>query len=244
MRESPTNKRLRESRFFIAIALFMALVVFIGFSRSLFLPFILPPDPLASTDAIYYAHGSISAAWIALFVIQPVLIRKGFIQQHRKLGSVGVGLAILVVLLGFWAALDSAARHPNNPLPATELDFLGVITFNLLMYGVLVGFAVALRRDGASHKRLMYLATLNMLQPAIVRLPFEFVTASGPLTSFWLGSAMVLPLVVWDAAVFRRLHPATLWAGLAIVFSIPFRQWLTGTSTWLGVAQWAVDLYR
>jgi len=33
-----------------------------------------------------------------------------------------------------------------------------------------------------------------------------------------------------------RLHPATLWGGLLLIASQPFRLWLSGAAAWLSVA--------
>ncbi len=81
-----------------------------------------------------------------------------------------------------------------------------------------------------------------MLQPAIVRIPLDFIIEAGPLTSFVLADLFVMPLVVWDVGVLRRIHPATLWGGLAVVASLPSRVWISGTQPWLVLAEWAVDL--
>jgi hypothetical protein len=81
-----------------------------------------------------------------------------------------------------------------------------------------------------------------LLQAAIVRIPFAFLYDAGPVTTFLLAYSFILPLVVWDIGVFRRIHPATLWGGLAIVVSLPVRLWISGTAVWLTTAKWAVDL--
>jgi len=53
------NARRREGPFFIAMALAMTLVVFVGFARNFFLSFWLEPDPLCkeipcSTGRFFY----------------------------------------------------------------------------------------------------------------------------------------------------------------------------------------------
>ncbi len=52
----------------------------------------------------------------------------------------------------------------------------------------------------------------------------------------------LVPMVVWDLASRRRVHPVTLWGGLALIFSQPLRFMLSGTHAWLGFAGWAVNL--
>jgi hypothetical protein len=40
----------------------------------------------------------------------------------------------------------------------------------------------------------------------------------------------------------RRLHPVTLWGGLALVVSQPLRLVVSGTGAWLAFARWLTDL--
>jgi hypothetical protein len=233
--------RRRESLFFVAMAIAMTLVVFTGFARSFFLSFLWSgPDPNASPDAVYYVHGSLAAAWMVLAVTQPLLITTRRVHWHRRTGWIGAGLAAAVVMATVLALLLSAARPPDAAIPPTPLDFLGVLLSNIAMFGLFVGLAIMVRRDGPSHKRFMFLATLNLLQAAVVRLPVAFLYSAGPVTTFLVSYAFVAPLVIWDLAVLRRIHPVTLWGGLGIFVSLPTRLWVSHTEAWLMIARGAV----
>lgn len=235
--------RRREHQFFIGMALAMTLVVFIGFARSFFLAFLWTEhDPHASSEPVYYIHGALAAAWMAISVIQPLLIASRRVKWHRQVGWVGAAVAGSVVLASIVVLLVSAARPADSALPPTPLDVLGVLLSGIGMFGVLVGLAIAFRRDGPSHKRLMYLATMNLLQAAIVRIPLAFLYDAGLVTTLLLAYTFIVPLFVWDIGVLRRIHPATLWGGLGLIVSLPLRLWLSGTAVWLTAAKWAVDL--
>ena len=178
------NRQL-EHPFFVGMAGVMTLVVIVGFARSFFLAFLwTEPSPDASSESVYYVHGAVAAAWMALAVVQPLLIRNRQVRWHRRLGLVGAAVAGCVVVTGTYVAILSAARGPDSRLPPTPLEFLGVIVSGLLMFGVLVGLAIVWRRNGPAHKRLMYLATINLLQAAIVRIPVPFLSAAGPMKTF------------------------------------------------------------
>ena len=61
------------------------------------------------------------------------------------------------------------------------------------------------------------------------------------------GAVLAVAMVVTGTegalmAARRRLHPATLWAGLAVLASQPFRLWVSGTAAWLAFARWATGL--
>jgi hypothetical protein len=242
-RQHSKYNRRYESLFFIAIALAMMFVVFVGFARSFFLSFLWPEhDPYASSEPVFYVHGTIFAAWMAFAVVQPTLVGGGSVKWHRRFGWVGALLAIFVVLLGILVALLAAARPAGSALPVLPLNLFGVIASGILMFGLLVGLAVVFRRDAQSHKRLMLLATINLLQAPIARMPLAFVHNLSPVKTFLLAYVFILPLVIWDISVLRRIHPVTLWGGLGIIASLPLRFWMSSTETWLTVARWAVHL--
>ena len=53
-----------------------------------------------------------------------------------------------------------------------------------------------------------------------------------------MADLFIVACIVYDLATLRRVHPATLWGGLAIVVSQPLRLALSGTAVWLGFARW------
>ena len=87
----------------------------------------------------------------------------------------------------------------------------------------------------------MLLASVNLLAAGIARWPFAMMQA-GPPMYFGLSDLFIVALVAWDLASRGRVHPVTLWGGLAIVVSQPLRLVLMGTGAWLAFAGWAVGL--
>jgi hypothetical protein len=235
-----------ERNFYAGVAVLMAAVVFAGFARTFFLAYLYEePHPFAPPETIFYVHGAIAAAWMLLLIIQPALIRQNNFALHKKFGSFGAVLASLIVLVGLWAALVAAARPEGFiGVPVPPLQFLAIIGFNVIMFGVLVGYAIHFRDKPQYHKRLMLLATTNLLQAAIVRIPVDFIINGHPLLSFVMPYFFILALIVWDWTTNRRIHPATFWGGLAIVVSLPLRFWLAESAVWLEVAGWAVERIR
>lgn len=93
----------------------------------------------------------------------------------------------------------------------------------MLLFGLFVGLAFSWRQESQAHKRLMLLATVNLLEAAIVRIPVGFIAGGGPLIGRWLSDVFIVLLVIWDISSRRRLRPVTLWGGLLIVASQPLR---------------------
>ncbi len=233
--------RPAERRFYLGMALAMLAAVFLGFARSFFLRPWFPAFP-APPEPVFYLHGAVFTAWCVLLVLQPGLVAWDRVDLHRKLGWLGAGLALAMLSLGTLGALV-AARRPTGfvGIPVPPLQFLAVPLADMLLFGSLIGLAIAKRRDLQSHKRLMLLASINLVTAGIARWPLAIMDG-GPPVFFALTDLFVLALAGWDLATRRRLHPATLWGGLAILVSQPLRLVLSGTAAWLTFARWAVSL--
>jgi len=49
---------------------------------------------------------------------------------------------------------------------------------------------------------------------------------------------MLTPLLIYDIAVRRRIHPATIIGGIFLIASQPLRLMIGGTEAWLAFARW------
>jgi hypothetical protein len=108
----------------------------------------------------------------------------------------------------------------------------------VLVFVVLAGTAIFYRRRSDIHKRLMLLATLSILTPAIARIPWTAFRAMGPPLFIGLTDAIVLAFVAYDTVRNRRLHPAFGWGTLFLLASQPLRMLFAHTSVWTEFATW------
>jgi len=175
----------------------------------------------------FYVHGTAFAAWMVLLVVQTRLVAAGRTDVHRKLGVFGAVLAAAMVVLGTVGALTAAGRATGFVgIPVPRLQFLAILK----------------RRDLQSHKRLMVIATVNLITAGWARWPG--VNTLGPLAYFGLTDLFLVALVIWDLRTLGRPHPVTLWGGLLLFLSRPLRLMVSGTAAWLTFAAWAVGLVR
>jgi hypothetical protein len=159
------------------------------------------------------------------------------VRLHRRLGVVGGVLAALLVAVGIGTAIARARQGAAPPGGPPPLVFLAVPLGDMIMFSGLVGSALYYRRQATVHKRLMLLGTVALLAAPVARLPFEFLR-SGIVAVFALADIFIVGLVVYDLALYRRIHLATAWGGLALVASQPLRLMLAGTPAWLAFAGW------
>jgi len=141
-----------------------------------------------------------------------------------------------MLIVGSMAAIDAARRGFTPPGGPPPLTFLIIPLGDLFVFSVLVGAALSLRRQPQSHKRLMLLATLALLTPAIARLPG--IAAAGPPAFWGLTDLFVVACFVYDRLTGGRIHSAFKWGGLFVLSMQPVRLIVGGTGPWLALAGW------
>jgi hypothetical protein len=196
-----------DRRFFSVMALVVALVVAAGFGPTYTAS--LPPPGL---PIWVHLHGLVMASWIVLFAAQAWLVGRRALPLHRRLGWASIGLVALMLPLGL-ATTTLAVQRGATPPFFTPAQMMAADFLDLFLFVGLFAAAVALRRQGAWHKRLMLCATVLLAWPAIGRLaPLRGVGLSNiiPVASTLL---VLLALVgpAFDLATRRRIHPAYVW---------------------------------
>jgi len=92
------------------------------------------------------------------------------------------------------------------------------------------------RRRSETHKRLMALATIALLTPAIARK--RFIGEGRPPVAITGTCLFVVACLIYDRAVHGRVHPVFLWGGLFVMLSLPLRMAIGRTDAWVSFAGW------
>jgi hypothetical protein len=181
--------------------------------------------------------------------VQVTLVAKRRTKLHQQLGILGAGLATLVFVVGILTGIYGAARFVKDPsmLPPgapPPLPFLIIPLGDMVIFAILIGAALYYRNRLDIHKRLMLLAAINLMVPAIARIPLSFIATGGPLAFFGLADLCLLGFVAFDTIRHRRFHPAFLWGSLLIIVFQPLRILLAGTEAWTSFAAALVSLVQ
>ena len=222
---------------YVAIAFIAAVVVFAGFARTFFLNSVFARRDLGGLRVV---HGIVFASWFALVIAQTTLVARNRVRLHQRLGYAGMFLALAMIVVGLGLALNAAKYGFQTPGLPPAIIFVTVPFFDIVVFTLLVGAAFLYRNRPETHKRLMVLATLSILPPAIARIPLDFILKTVPLSAFGIGSVIVIACIAYDYAQHRRLHPAYLWGGLLIILSFPLRLIVAGTPAWQAFARWMI----
>jgi hypothetical protein len=225
----------RDSVFFSSMALAMAAAVFVGFSQTYYLKAYFDTPALTPLRVV---HGAMFTAWIALLILQTGLVAANRRDVHRRLGLLGVGLAVTMVVLGTALAV-SALREGRAPSGAPSPSaFFAIPIGTMIAFTALVVLGAIHRARPGFHKRFMMLATVAILPAAIARFPLAFIATGGPPVFFALTDLLIVALAAYDLSTQRRVHPATL-SGAALVIVSQFLSLLVGsTASWLALTTW------
>lgn len=226
-----------ERRFFSATALTGLAVTVVGFAPTWFLMRWSGAPPL---PWLVHIHGAVYTAWIGLYLAQTTLIATGQRDLHRKLGQSAIAIAVVMVVLGYFVAIEGARRGAGPP-GRDQLAFLTNPLSNILTFTALLSAAIYQRHRAPYHKRLMLLTMLPILTTPLARLsrmlgsPYE-----GFVGGMLLADLFLVALAVYDIRTKGRLHPATLWGGSFLLASEAARVLISGTQTWRTFAAWLI----
>ena len=229
---------LRSDNFFFSgMAVVALIVVLIGFARTYFLAGLFrAPLP----NLLVHIHAVAFALWIILFITQVSLVTPGRAGLHRRLGLFGLVLAIVVVVMGTVTASDSLARHVAQPGTDTVEGvraFYAVPLRAMLMFSTFVYLGYRNRLQPAVHKRLMWFATLVLLEAGFDRWPV-FDRYSLPVVNLISFGPLLLLMIGYDWWSTGKVQRVTIWSATFLVLAQQISYPLGRTAAWQSFASW------
>ncbi len=222
----------RDDRFFLTMAVAMALTIVAGFSLQLAMgrsSFASPP--------LVHLHAIVFFGFVALYVVQNALVTRGSIALHRRLGWLGAGWASAMVVIGIYITV-TMARNGTTPFFFLPAYFLVMNALSILCFGGLLATAILLRKRTEWHRRLIYCAVAVLTGPAFGRLlPMPLLIPFAQWAVF--AAVMLWPGIAIIADLRRRgsVHPA-LWWGAGAITAVQIAMTLIAHSA-LGLALYA-----
>lgn len=213
---TPQERSRRKSKYFLGTALILLAFVLVGFGQTFFArPFFdVPPIPW-----YLFVHGFVLASWFLLVVAQTALVAAHRTDLHRRLGVLGGFIAValvgmsLVAVLGFPAHVKTGFLSGGVAFDAAAVRaIVWTDLASLVIFSTFVGTALYWRRRSDTHKRLMLLASMAIVGPAVARIVPLLTSGPGPLSLAVQSSVLIglpLTLVLHDLFDTRRVHRAT-----------------------------------
>ena len=234
----PGNRAQRTERlFFSSIAVALLIVVVVGFAPTYFLRSSFGSPALTPS---LHVHGLLFTTWMVLLLIQTSLIAASKTAWHRRLGVAGAVLGALMMVVGAYVAITRARTGLATPPPPglTPAVVLTLPLATLVVFPALFGAALWFRRRTDVHKRLVIIATLELVTAAVARWPV--IATLGPVAFFGITDLFVVALAAYDVKSRGRIHPATLWGGLFLLAWQPLRIAIGFTAPWQTFVDWLI----
>lgn len=201
----------------------------------------LPHGP----DPYTHLHAVLMTVWLALLIVQPMLIRSGRRGLHRTVGALSYGLVPLIVIASILLtnfrlrAMDESTFASEAAAAYVPLSVIGLFT-------VAWALAIARRRQPALHARFMICTGLTLIDPLVARiLYFHFPPLPSPLLyqaiGFGLTDLVLLLLILRERG--ERQGRAAFPLMLAL-FATAHLLWFTAAQTpgWLAFVRWFREL--
>ena len=217
--------------FYVAMSGVLLLSVLVGFAPTLYLRllFKVPPIPV-----YLYVHGAVLTAWFVTLFVQTTLVAAGRTHVHRQLGIAGSILAVAVVAMSLVTVLRVPAHWQSLGIDVLSDPYVaGLVWLDLAAvvdFSTFVALAIYLRCRADVHKRLMLLASLCIVGPAIGRIG-QFTVFGGFGRAVNLASLIALPmaLIAYEWLSRRRMHFVTV-VGVVVYFVSLFAPIAIGAS--------------
>jgi hypothetical protein len=230
-----TTQRLKTflgRYFYLCMGLVMAGLVVWGFSRTVDHNLFHgnPPRPL-----LLWMHGAAFSTWIIFFIAQSVLVRVHKVSVHRSIGLFGAGLATVMVLLGCTVAIVMT-RFDMSVLHENDVDsFLSIPFTDMIIFGTCIAAAIYWRKKPEYHRRLIFIATCELMDAALGRFDFWFNHSI-----FYAGLDLLIVLgMMRDWVVDGRVHKIYLYAlpPMIVLQSFAIYMWRANPVWWQAITR-------
>jgi hypothetical protein len=224
--------------FYFYMALSCVAVAFLGFAPTYWLPMAsgkLPPMPLV------HFHGLLFFAWMLYFAFQSWIAASGQVARHRSMGMIGVSLATAMTISGFLVAVNVMKRSAAIGQTDQGIAFAIVPLSGMLFFAAVLTLAIIQVRRPETHKRLMLLASISLLDAAVARWFLTFLAPSGPpgpppvpvtIPPAFVAYLLLVAAIAYDWRANGRPHPVYVYGGLALV-AVKLLNWpISTTAAW------------
>jgi hypothetical protein len=233
----PTNaasafKTFLGRYFYFGMSLVLATLVILGFSRTVNVNLFHgnPPRPL-----LLWIHGAAFATWIVFLIAQSALVRTRRLSVHRLLGWFGACLATFMVVLGFTIAVvmtrfDALVLHQKDVAPFLSIPFV-----DMILFGSCMALAIYWRKKPEYHRRLVFIASCELMDAAIGRFDFMF----NHNLFYPALDGLILLGIARDWIIDRRVHKVYLYAlpAFFVLQSLAIYTWRVNPPWWAAITR-------
>ena len=229
LKDDVINARRRTHQFYLGITLFLIATVVIGFWQTYFGTLLTGG---VTRPFVMHVHGAVFTGWMALLLLQVGLAASGRVRAHRRIGKVGIGYGVLVLVMGCIATIAAPVMHVRAGRWTVDAAaaFLLLPIGDMILWAGLFGGAMAYRHKPEIHKRLIVAATVALAFAAVARLNLSLPI----FFALWL--APMAAAMAFDIMTLGRVHKTN--ALTTLLMAIAFGRILVMESpTWVSIGR-------
>jgi hypothetical protein len=199
-------------------------------------------------EPIFHIHGALLFSWVCFYFVQTLLIAKGRTLDHRAWGLAGIALFTALMCSILVATETVLVRNQALGFGDAALRFSALTLTAWPFMAVIFILAIVKIRRPESHKRLMTLLMIGMMQPAIARV---FITLFAPpgaaagappppivaLPAGLVADLFLLVAVTRDWRMLGRPHPVYIYGGIATIAQQLLTAPIAATAAWMSFAR-------
>ena len=222
--------------FYISAVLYMMVFAVVGFWPSYF-GLLFTEFPVRHWSI--HVHAVIFVGWLLLLLNQVSLVAKGNTKLHRKLGVAGGLYGILIFLFGLAVAFIMPLTRIESGAWGVDqaASFLIHPLGDILIFVVFFIPALYYRNKPELHKRLILIASLMLIFPAIARI--EMAQFMGYIV--WL-TPLAFSMFL-DALLKKKIYLVNLIGIPVLIISVVGRYYISGTEWWISIGKSLLNVF-
>jgi hypothetical protein len=238
-----------SSRWFYAwMAATCMAVAFVGFAPTYFVPLV---QGQFAAPPIIHIHGLIFFGWTVLFCTQAWLVASGRVLAHREWGLLGVAWATAMLFVVFAAVVSRIHLLSEAGYRTEQLSFSWIQIGGILFFATIFTLAIVNVKRSETHKRLMLLGTVSLLQAPVARWFVIFLAPPVPpgevgpppplfvaIPPGLVADLLLVVAIVHDWRTRGKPHPVYIFGGIALLVIQLTTPLIGNTEAWRGVAAW------
>ena len=228
--------------FYFHMALACMGVAFLGFAPTYWLPL---ASGKFSSQPVVHLHGLLFFSWTIYFAFQTWLAASGQTALHRTTGMIGVSFATAMTIFGVLVSINIMKQSAALGQADAGKAFAIVPLSGILFFAVVFTLAVSATRRSETHKRLMLLAAISLLDAAVARWFLTFLAPAGPpgpppvpvtIAPAFVAYLLLVVAIAFDWRTRGRPHPVYVYGGLALI-AVTLLNWpISTTAAWHSIA--------
>ena len=234
--------------FYFYMALACVAVAFLGFAptywRSL-------ASGTIKVNPIIHVHAAVAFSWVLFYAWQTWLASSGRVGRHQAVGLIGISFATAMTIFAILAAVAAMKLAASMGLRDQGIAFATAPLSGIVFFAVVFALAIRAARQPETHKRLMLLATISLLNVAVARWFTTFLAPPGPpgpppvpatIAPAFVAYLLVAVAAVHDWRTRGRPHRVYVLGGGALL-GLKVLIWpASETGMWHSFAGWVLAL--